>query len=130
MNRKETASLSVLEEEISFARATRIGNTIAVSGTAPIRPDGSTAFLGDLYGQTRFCLDIIADAIRELGGSKEGIIRTRLFLTDIRNWKEAARAHGEFFMSIRPACTFAEVSRFIDEAWLIEIEADCIVSET
>ena len=129
MNRKETASRSVLEEEIGFARAVRIGNTIAVSGTAPIRPDGSTAFLGDLYGQTRYCLDIIEQAIEELGGAKDGILRTRLFLKNIQNWKEAARAHGEFFMGIRPACTFAEVSRFIEEEWLIEIEADCIVNE-
>ena len=59
----------------------------------------------------------------------EDVIRTRIMLTDIDRWQEAARAHGEFFGEIRPACTFVQVSRFIDEDWLVEMEADCVVVE-
>jgi len=63
------------------------------------------------------------------GGRKEDIIRTRLFLTDISRWRDAARAHGEFFSDIRPACTFLEVRGLIQPEGLVEIEADCILKD-
>ena len=117
-----------MEQPIGFSRASRIGNLISVAGTAPIASDGSTACPGDIYGQTHCCLTIIHTAIRDAGGKLEDVIRTRIMLTDISRWEEAAKAHGEFFSDIRPACTFVEVSRFIKEDWLVEIEADCVVS--
>ena len=120
-------SASPLEKKIGFSRAAKMGNLIAVSGTAPVRADGSTAFPGDLYQQTRFCFDRIIEAIEKAGGKREHILRTRLFLKDISQWEQAARAHGEYFSEICPACTFAEVSGFIEVEWLIEIEADCYV---
>lgn len=126
MTRTIISSGSPLEQPIGFARAVRIGNTIAVAGTAPIAEDGSTAAPGDVYGQTRRCLEIMQQAIEDAGGTLQQVIRTRLMLTDISRWREAARAHGEYFGDIRPACTFVEVSRFIDSDWLVETEADCI----
>jgi enamine deaminase RidA (YjgF/YER057c/UK114 family) len=127
MTRKNISSGSPYEASIGLSRATRIGNQIAVAGTAPIAPDGTTAHLGDVYAQTRHCFEIARRAIEAAGGSLQDVIRTRVMLTDIKCWQEAARAHGEFFASIRPACTFVEVSGFIDPAWLVEVEADCVV---
>lgn len=126
--RKLISSGSHLEEPIGFSRACRIDNHIAVSGTAPIK-DGETLYLGDLYNQTRYCLELSIKAVEEAGGSKRNIIRTRLMLTDINQWKEAAKAHGEIFSEIKPACTFVEVSGFIEPDWLIETEMDAVVSE-
>lgn len=128
MVRKNVSSGSPLEQPIGFSRASRIGNLISVAGTAPIEADGATACLGDVYGQTHWCLKIIQKAIKDAGGRLDDVIRTRIMLTDISKWEEAAKAHGEFFSDIRPACTFVEVSRFIKEDWLVEIEADCVVS--
>jgi enamine deaminase RidA (YjgF/YER057c/UK114 family) len=126
MSRTNIASKSVYGKQIGFSRAVRIGNIIAVSGTAPIAPDGSTASPGDLYGQTTRCLDIIRGAIEEAGGKTLDIVRTRVFLTDISRWQEAGRAHGDYFRDIMPACTFVEVKGLIDKSWLVEIEADCV----
>ncbi len=112
---------------IGFSRAMRSGPWIAVSGTAPLGPDGKTVHAGDVYRQTRRCLEIIATAITEAGGSIRDVVRTRTMLTDIDQWREAARAHGEMFADIRPASTFVQVARFIDPEWLVEIEADCVV---
>ncbi|HCW76013.1 MAG TPA: hypothetical protein DHU63_05670 [Candidatus Marinimicrobia bacterium] len=126
-NRKNISSGSPFEKPIGFSRAVRIGNLLAISGTAPIAPDGSTAHPGNLYEQTRTCLTIIRNAIENAGGRLENVIRTRVMLTDISRWKEAARAHGEFFSEIRPASTFIEVKNLIDPEWLVEIEADCVV---
>ena len=68
----------------------------------------------------------LARAIGEAGLGMQNVIRTRVMLTDISRWEEAARAHGEVFSGVKPACTFVEVSRLIDPGWLVEIEADCV----
>lgn len=112
---------------IGISRAVRSGPFVAVSGTAPLGPDGKTVHAGDVYAQTRRCLEIIAAAIEQAGGSLADVIRTRVLLTDIANWKDAARAHGEVFADIRPANTTFQIARFIDPEWLVEVEADCYV---
>jgi enamine deaminase RidA (YjgF/YER057c/UK114 family) len=127
MTRKNVSSGSPYEKPIGFSRAVRIDNIIAVSGTAPIAPDGSTAHPNDLYGQTKTCLEIMKKAIEDAGGQLENVIRTRIMLKDISKWEDAARAHGEFFSDIRPACTFVEVKGFVREDWLVETEADCVL---
>lgn len=124
MSRQRISSGSPLEPQIGFSRAVRAGPWIAVAGTAPIAPDGSAAHPGDVYAQTKLCLEIALRAIAEAGGTAAHVIRTRILLVDIAGWRDAARAHGEVFAELRPACTFVEVSRFIDPAWLVEIEAD------
>ena len=101
---------------------------IAVSGTAPLLADGSTASKGDVYGQTKRCLDIMQKAIEDAGGKLEDVIRTRIMLVDISTWEKAALAHGEVFSEIRPACTFVEISGLINDDWLVETEADCILN--
>jgi len=116
-----------MEKPIGFSRAVRVGDFIAVSGTAPIQ-NGQTACPGDVYGQTKVTLEIIKKAVEDAGGRLEDVIRTRIFLTDIKRWEDAAKAHGEFFGDIRPATTFAEVSGLIKEDWLVETEADAIVA--
>jgi enamine deaminase RidA (YjgF/YER057c/UK114 family) len=128
MKRQLVSSGSPFEKSIGFSRAVRVGNTIVVSGTAPIAADGVTAYPGDLYRQTRTCIAIIKDAVEKAGGRMEDITRTRIMLTDISRWQEAAKAHGECFGEIRPASTFVEVSRFIDASWLLEMEADAVVA--
>jgi enamine deaminase RidA (YjgF/YER057c/UK114 family) len=112
---------------MGFSRAVRVGNLIAVSGTAPLADDGTTVCAGDLYGQTKRCLEIISRAIGQSGGNLEHVIRTRVMLTDISRWQEAARAHGEVFGSVRPACTFIGVGQLLSPDWLVEIEADCVI---
>lgn len=129
MHRKNVSSGSPMEKSIGFSRASRVGNIIAVAGTASIGPDGKTVGVGNVYEQTKYCIEIMKKAIVDVGGSLQDVIRTRIMLVDITTWKEAAKAHGEFFADIRPACTFVEVKGFINKEWLVETEADCVVSE-
>ncbi len=127
--RQNISSGSPFEKPIGFSRAVRIGGRIVVSGTAPIAADGSTAHPGDMYRQTLRCLEIIREAVAAAGGRLSDVIRTRVYLTDADRWQDAASAHGKIFGDIRPACTFVEVKRLIDPDWLVEIEAECVVSE-
>ena len=125
--RKLVSSGSPFEAQVGFCRAVRVGSIIEVAGTAPIGPDRKTVGVGDMYAQTKRCLDIIAQALAEAGAEPRHVVRTRLILTDMSRWSEAALAHGEVFSDIRPACTVMEVSRFIDPDWLVEIEAVAMI---
>ena len=128
MQRKSVSSGSYLEPILGFTRAVRIGPHIAVAGTAPIRAEGGTAAKGDVYGQTVRCLEIIEKAIVDAGGSLSDVIRTRIMLTAMADWEQAAKAHGEYFGAIRPVTTAVRVVGFVDPDWLVELEADAIVS--
>ncbi|HLH51705.1 MAG TPA: Rid family hydrolase [Roseiarcus sp.] len=85
-----------------------------------------TACPGGVYGQTRRCLEIIEKALQEAGAALSSVTRTRIMLTDMKRWREAARAHGEYFGAVLPACAVVQVSGFIDPTWLVEVEADAI----
>ncbi|MEO1407629.1 MAG: RidA family protein [Pseudomonadota bacterium] len=124
--RKHVSSGSPFEDQIGFSRAVRVGPMVAISGTAPIDGDGEVYGEGDAYAQTRRCLELIVEAASQAGMGRAEVIRTRIMLTDISNWEAAARAHREVFSDVAPACTFVQVSRFIDERWLVEVEADCV----
>jgi len=125
--RRLVSSGSPLEPEIGFSRAVRSGPYICVAGTAPIAEGGGTAAPGDVHAQSVRCLDIAEQALQEAGASLADVVRTRVMLTDIGHWREAARAHAQRFAQVRPACTFIEVSRFVDPQWLVEFELDAIV---
>jgi enamine deaminase RidA (YjgF/YER057c/UK114 family) len=106
-----------------------VGNIIAVSGTAPLGPDGRTVGIGDAGVQARRCLEIIAGALENAGASLGDVVRTRTLLVRIEDWQKVAAVHGEFFGQIRPANTIMQVSRFIDPDWLVELEADAVIPD-
>jgi enamine deaminase RidA (YjgF/YER057c/UK114 family) len=105
----------------------RVGSVVAVSGTAPLGPDGRTVAVGDPAGQARRCLEIIKQALERAGASLDQVVRTRTLLTRIEDWQAVGSVHGEVFGAIRPANTVMQVSRFIDPDWLVEFEADAVV---
>ena len=116
------------ESIVGYSRAVRVGNVIEVSGTCAVDTDGNAFAAGDAYQQTRKILEIIAKAIESLGGTMDDVVRTRIFVTNIDNWMDAGKAHGEIFSSIRPVTTMVEVSRLITPDFVVEIEATAIVS--
>jgi enamine deaminase RidA (YjgF/YER057c/UK114 family) len=127
--RKLVSSGSYLEPIIGFSRAVRVGNIIAVGGTAPIAAEGGTASKGDVYGQATRIFEIIGKALADAGAGFEHVTRTRVLLTDMKLWDDAARAHAEIFGDIRPVTTVMAVSGFVDPDWLIEIEVDAVVPD-
>ena len=125
--RQLISSGSPYEPRVGISRAVRVGSIIAVSGTAPLGPDGRTVGKDDPSAQARRCLAIIKEALERAGTSLEHVVRTRMLLTRIDDWQAVAAVHGEFFGAIRPANTIMQVSRFIDPDWLVEFEADAVV---
>ena len=123
--RKRASSGSKWEPVMGYSRAVRAGNTIAVTGTVGINADGS--YPPSMEQQARRALQIIVAAVEALGGRAEHIVRTRMFVTDVKRWEEVAKAHGQVFAAIRPATSILEVAKLIDDAAMIEIEADAVI---
>ncbi len=114
------------ESTVGYSRAVRVGNTIEVAGTTAMK-DGKLIGAGDAYAQTKCIFEIIKDAIEDLGGTMNDVVRTRMYVTNIELFEDIGRAHGEYFSKIRPASTMVEVSRLIDSDMLIEIEVTAIL---
>ena len=127
MTRQLISSGSPYEEIVGLSRAVRVGNLIAVGGTAPIGPDGKTVAPGDPAVQARRCFEIIKAALEEGDSSLEDVIRTRTLLKRIEDWEAVARVRGEYFGDIRPVDTIVQVTTFVDPDWLLEIEVDAVV---
>jgi len=127
--RQLISSGSPYEPRVGISRAVRVGAVVAVSGTAPLGPDGQTVGKGDPAAQARRCLEIVREALTRAGTSLDHVVRTRTLLTRIDDWQAVAAVHGEFFGAIRPANTIMQISRFIDPDWLVEFEADAVLAD-
>ena len=125
--RRRVFSSSPYEPLIGFSRAVRVGDTVYVSGTVAWGPDGQLVGRGDVYAQARQAIANIEAALKEAGASLRDVVRTRVYLTDISRWEEAARAHREAFADVRPASSMIEVSRLASLEMLVEIEAVAVV---
>jgi len=121
-------SASPYEGLIGFSRAVRRGNRIVVSGTAPIDAGGETV-VGDAATQARRCFEIVLEAVAALGGSREDVIRTRMYITDRADWEAVTRVHGELFAEVLPAATLVVVKELVDPRWRVEVEAEAVVEE-
>lgn len=127
--RMKVSSGAPWEPVAGYSRAVRAGRRIVVAGTTATDEAGAVLHPGDPAAQTRVALEKIRAALHALGANLDHVVRTRMFVTDIRRWEEVARVHGEFFQAIRPASTMVEVSRLIDPAMMVEIEADAELDE-
>ena len=126
-NRKNISSGTVWESSVGYSRAVRIGNVIEVSGT--VATDGNKLIgKNNPYEQTKFIIQKIEKALIETGASLSDVIRTRIFVTNMSQWPEIGQAHGEFFGEIRPCTTLLEVSKLINDDYLVEIEATAVLT--
>jgi isochorismate pyruvate lyase len=129
MEIRRTFSGAPWEDAVGYCRALRIGDTVHVTGTAPVDPDGDVHAPGDGYAQTVRCLEIIKQALEALGASLSDVVRTRMFVTDITRWEEYGRGHREAFEGGFPTTTMVEVRSLIHSDMLIEIEAEAVVTK-
>ena len=128
MGRQNISTGGPWEAKLGYSRAVRVGASISVSGSTAMTQSGLVG-KGDPYAQTIQTLKTIEAALQQAGASLTDVVRTRMYLTNIDQWQEVGRAHGEIFWTIRPATTIVEVKRLIDPEMLVEIEADAIISQ-
>ncbi|GJQ35881.1 MAG: hypothetical protein JETCAE01_18910 [Anaerolineaceae bacterium] len=127
-NRINISSGAKWEDIIGYSRAVKIGNLIEVAGTTAIDENGNVVGANDPYEQTKFIFEKIEKALASAGASLRDVVRTRMFTTDISQWEEIGRAHGEFFREVKPAASMIEVKGLIDPGLLIEIEVTAVTA--
>lgn len=118
-----------MEAVVGFSRAVRVGPFISVGGTAPVGEDGKTVGVGDVAVQTRQCIEIIKAALEQAGSGLHHVVRTRVILTDINDWKAVIDVRKEYFRDVRPVDTIMAIDRFVNPEWLVEFEADAVISD-
>ncbi len=118
-----------MEAIVGFSRAVRVGQFIAVGGTAPVDQNGQTVGVGDVFIQTKQCFEIIKSALEQAGSGLQDIVRTRVILTDIDNWQQAIEARKTYCQDARPVDTIMAIDRFVNPEWLVEIEVDAMVED-
>jgi enamine deaminase RidA (YjgF/YER057c/UK114 family) len=115
------------EDKVGYSRAVRHGKHVEVAGTVAVDAAGNLVGEGDMYAQAVCILQKIDRALHEAGASRKDVVRTRTYVTDISRWEEFAKAHNEFFDSVRPVATLVEVSKLIDPRMLIEMEVSAMM---
>ncbi len=129
MKRQNISSGRPWEAQAGFSRAVRLGNIIDLSMTSPAAPDGTILYPGDVYRQTRLCLEIIGQSLSQAGASFSDVFRTRMYLTDMSRWPDAGRAHAEVFGEILPTTGWVGLAGFFDPDIDVEVDAMAFIAD-
>ncbi|MDX2216014.1 MAG: RidA family protein [Oculatellaceae cyanobacterium bins.114] len=128
MERKLVSTGTPWEAIAGYSRAVRVGPFVYISGTTAADATGQIQHPGDVYGQASYIYQKIEAALQAVGATLQDVVRTRVYVTDMDEWRQVTQAHHDFFSEVRPANTLVEVSRLATPDMLVEIEVDALIA--
>jgi enamine deaminase RidA (YjgF/YER057c/UK114 family) len=115
-----------LETLAHYSRALRVGDTVLLAGTTSLDRQGTVRGAGDAAAQVEAIMRIAAWSLGKAGGRLDDVVRSRVYVTDMRLGDQAARAAARYFGTARPAATLVQVSGLNRPEMLVEIELDAV----
>jgi enamine deaminase RidA (YjgF/YER057c/UK114 family) len=125
LTRTNISSGYPFEETYGYSRAVRVGDHVFVSGTTARLPHLD----GDAYQQMTGATETVVAALCEVGAELRHVVRTVIYVVDIADIPDVARAHRETFGAFRPASTLVQVAALTPASARIEIEVTAIVHD-
>ena len=108
-----------------FAKIKTAAGLHFVIGMVGRTPEGPV-IEGGIRAQTTRSLERIEEVLKEVGGSREDIVRLRFYLTDMREWPQARDEILAFFGEPIPPATAVGVTQLVEPGMLIEIDAEAV----
>ena len=106
--------------QLSLSKAVRAGDFIFLTGQVPMK-DGVTITEGTIEEQTRICLELIQETLKEAGCSLNDVVKSMVWLKDRDDFPGFNSVYGEYFSEGPPARS-ALVSDFLID---IKVEIEC-----
>ena len=126
-DRQKISSGAKWEDIVGYSRAIKVKDRVIISGTTSVDDEGNITGINDAYEQAKFIFQKIEKYLRQAGAEMKDVIRNRIYVVNMTDWGDVARAHFEFFGEIRPCCTMVQVSGLINPDMLVEIETEAVV---
>lgn len=129
MQRVQVPAPGPVGEILAYSSAVRVGPHVWISGAAPYDDDGRLVGDGNPYEQARQALVNLGTALSGVGARLADVVATRIYVLDVKAWREIGRAHGDTFREVQPASTMVEVHGLLGPGMVVEIEAEAFVCD-
>ncbi len=110
-----------------YTHAWRVDDTIYVAGQLATDAEGKLVAPNDIRGQARAAFQNIARVLESAGASLSDVVKTTVFITDMRYREGYHEARQEFYPTDPPASTLVQVVALAMPGALIEVEAVAVV---
>jgi 2-iminobutanoate/2-iminopropanoate deaminase len=109
-----------------YSQAIRAGDFVFCSGQIPLDPRSGQIVPGDIAAQTRQVMDNLAAVLKAAGCDFSTVVKTTIFLADLKDFGVVNEAYGDYFKGDPPARATIQVAA-LPRGSLVEIEAVALV---
>jgi 2-iminobutanoate/2-iminopropanoate deaminase len=127
---REEIRVPGMPEPIShFTHVVRAGRLVFVSGCVASDAEGRTVGGKDAVAQARQVHENLKRCLAAAGATFADVCKVTVFVRNMADREKINSVRKEYFGASRPASTLVEISRFVRDDLLLEIEATAVLPE-